>query len=141
MELPINVEGHKLIIRVEDRVENDNTLIDIFIPEYSKSSFLTFTENNGVIVNIEVNKEFVPNDLGNLVGLINSIESLLIPILSSKQNKKEFVEIEDNDTSTIEDAEEIRSPFNPNEIKIIVEPKTIDHLVTRLRYNEIDLNT
>jgi len=53
----------------------------------------------------------------------------------------DFLEIEKLDEDIIEDTEDIISPFDPKDIKIIVEPKTIDHLVTRLRYNEIDLNT
>lgn len=140
LEIPVNAEGQEFIIKVKDRVVNDTTLIDIIISEISESPLITFTENNGVIVNIEVNNDLMPNDLENLGGFINSIESVLVPIIS-KQIKKEYIEIEDSDTTTIEDSEDIISPFNPNEIKIIVEPKTIDHLVTRLRYNEIDLNT
>jgi len=47
---------------------------------------------------------------------------------------------EDDDTSTYE-AGDIISPFAPKDINIVVEPKTIDHLVARLRYDEIDMNT
>lgn len=36
---------------------------------------------------------------------------------------------------------EITKPFNPKDISIIVEPKTIGQLVDRLRNDEIDLNT
>lgn len=49
-------------------------------------------------------------------------------------------EEEDDDTETVEH-EDIISPFAPKDIKIVVEPKTIDHLVARLRYDEIDMNT
>jgi hypothetical protein len=38
-------------------------------------------------------------------------------------------------------SDDIVKPFAPKDIKIIVEPKTIDHLVSRLKHNEIDLNT
>lgn len=36
---------------------------------------------------------------------------------------------------------DIVSPFDPKKIKITVEQKTIDNLVQRLKFNEIDLNT
>lgn len=53
----------------------------------------------------------------------------------------EFEEIEETEEGTVVDETDLVSPFDPKDIKIIVEPKTIDHLVTRLRYEEIDLNT
>lgn len=53
----------------------------------------------------------------------------------------EPIEIEGKEEDATEENTDIVSPFDPKDIKIIVEPKTIDHLVTRLRYNEIDLNT
>lgn len=53
----------------------------------------------------------------------------------------DIIEIESGDESLSDDVDDIKSPFNPKDIKIIVEPKTLDHLVTRLRHNEIDLNT
>ncbi|MGN6567405.1 MAG: winged helix-turn-helix domain-containing protein, partial [Flavipsychrobacter sp.] len=53
----------------------------------------------------------------------------------------DVLEIEDQDDESNFDGDDIISPFDPKDIKIIVEPKTIDHLVTRLRYEEIDLNT
>lgn len=57
------------------------------------------------------------------------------------ENEEEILEIEQLDNEDSSEEEDIKSPFDPKDIKIIVEPKTIDHLVTRLRYNEIDLNT
>lgn len=56
----------------------------------------------------------------------------------------ETTEVEGNnedDENRSEDNEDIISPFAPKDIRIVVEPKTIDHLVTRLRYDEIDMNT
>ena len=58
-----------------------------------------------------------------------------------KEEENEIIEIEETEEGTSEDVDDIVSPFDPKDIKIIVEPKTIDHLVTRLRYEEIDLNT
>jgi len=58
-----------------------------------------------------------------------------------EQENNELIEIEATDEDSIEDVDDIVSPFDPKDIKIIVEPKTIDHLVQRLRFNEIDLNT
>jgi hypothetical protein len=55
----------------------------------------------------------------------------------------EILEIEqqvDEDESSVESGD-IVSPFDPKDIKIIVEPKTIDHLVSRILHDEIDLNT
>jgi hypothetical protein len=56
---------------------------------------------------------------------------------------EELLEVEESndENQTSEIGDDIIVPFDPKDIKIIVEPKTIDHLVTRLRYNEIDLNT
>jgi len=51
------------------------------------------------------------------------------------------IEFSKEDSSDEDEREDIVSPFAPKDIKIIVEPRTIDHLVTRLRHNEIDLNT
>ncbi|MDQ3108292.1 MAG: DUF262 domain-containing protein [Bacteroidota bacterium] len=61
----------------------------------------------------------------------------------SNKHKREDVlfEIEQPEDEVLESAEDIVSPFDPKDIKIIVEPKTIDHLVSRLRFDEIDLNT
>lgn len=36
---------------------------------------------------------------------------------------------------------EITSPFDPKKIKITVEQKTIDNLVQRIKFNELDMNT
>lgn len=58
-----------------------------------------------------------------------------------QEENKELIEIEATDEDSIEDVDDIVSPFDPKDIKIIVEPKTIDHLVQRLRFDEIDLNT
>lgn len=58
-----------------------------------------------------------------------------------KSQIEETIEIENFDEEINNDSEDIKSPFEPKDIKIIVEPRTIDHLVTRLRYDEIDLNT
>ena len=59
-----------------------------------------------------------------------------------RENREDILEIEENeDDESMVGLEDIVRPFNPKDIKIIVEPKTIDHLVSRLRYNEIDLNT
>lgn len=59
----------------------------------------------------------------------------------SEDSEDDIIEVEDIDEENTDENEDIVSPFDPKDIKIIVEPKTIDHLVTRLRYNEIDLNT
>lgn len=54
----------------------------------------------------------------------------------------EILDIEqpEEDDSSI-DLKDPVSPFDPKDIKIIVEPKTIDHLVSRIRHKEIDMNT
>jgi len=57
------------------------------------------------------------------------------------KEETEIIEIEETEEGVSEEVDDIVSPFDPKDIKIIVEPKTIDHLVTRLRYDEIDLNT
>lgn len=55
----------------------------------------------------------------------------------------EIIEIEQipHDEESSVGLGEISKPFNPRDINIIVEPKTIGQLVTRLIYDEIDLNT
>ncbi|EOR93031.1 hypothetical protein ADIARSV_3831 [Arcticibacter svalbardensis MN12-7] len=53
----------------------------------------------------------------------------------------DFVEVDKVDEEPLIDIGEMVSPFDPKDIKIIVEPKTIDHLVARLRNKEIDMNT
>lgn len=60
---------------------------------------------------------------------------------SSEEFENDIVEIDIQEDEPLIDIEDITSPFDPKDIKIIVEPKTIDHLVSRLRYNEIDMNT
>ena len=60
-----------------------------------------------------------------------------------KEEDEEIVEIEQppqDDESSV-GLGEITKPFNPKDINIIVEPKTIGQLVTRLKFDEIDLNT
>jgi len=56
---------------------------------------------------------------------------------------EDLIEIEASDENLDDEPEnpDLKSPFDPKEIRIIVEPKTIDHLVTRLRHDEIDLYT
>ena len=63
-------------------------------------------------------------------------------VSKSKTELDEIVEIEpeESEESSL-GIEDIVSPFDPKDIQIIVEPKTIDHLVSRLRHSEIDLNT
>ncbi len=65
-----------------------------------------------------------------------------MPILKKIKSEDEILEIEpeEGDESSL-GIEDIVSPFDPKDIQIIVEPKTIDHLVSRLRHSEIDLNT
>ncbi len=46
--------------------------------------------------------------------------------------------IEHTDESEVE--LDIKQPFDPKDINITVEPKTMDNLVQRLKYNEIDLD-
>jgi hypothetical protein len=59
-----------------------------------------------------------------------------------KRNDEELLEIEiQEDEESPVGLDQIISPFNPKDIKIIVEPKTIDHLVSRIRHDEIDMNT
>ena len=66
----------------------------------------------------------------------------MTPLSKLKEEEKEILEIEpQEDEETSSALENIVSPFDPKDIKIIVEPKTIDHLVSRLRHDEIDLNT
>jgi hypothetical protein len=59
----------------------------------------------------------------------------------SEEFETDLVELDVQEEEPLIDIEDIISPFDPKDIKIIVEPKTIDHLVTRLRYDEIDMNT
>jgi hypothetical protein len=47
-------------------------------------------------------------------------------------------EFEDNISDSQED---IKSPFDPKDIKISIEPKSMDSLLTRMKQNAIDLNT
>lgn len=53
-----------------------------------------------------------------------------------------FTEDPDNLESTDESEVEveIKEPFDPKDINITVEPKTMDNLIQRLRYDEIDLD-
>ncbi|MFI5137867.1 MAG: winged helix-turn-helix domain-containing protein [Sphingobacteriales bacterium] len=60
---------------------------------------------------------------------------------NESDDDEDILEIENQEEDAYEVGDDIKSPFDPKDIKIIVEPKTIDHLVTRLRHNEIDLNT
>ncbi|WP_375446927.1 DUF262 domain-containing protein [uncultured Fibrella sp.] len=46
--------------------------------------------------------------------------------------------VEPTDESTVED--DIKEPFDPKDINITVEPKTMDNLIQRLKHNEIDLD-
>jgi len=59
----------------------------------------------------------------------------------SLEFEDDIVEVDTTEDEPLIDIGEIVSPFDPKDIKILVEPKTIDHLITRLRYNEIDMNT
>ncbi len=59
----------------------------------------------------------------------------------SEEFETDLIEVDIQEDEPLIDLEDIVSPFDPKDIKIIVEPKTIDHLVTRLRYHEIDMNT
>lgn len=58
-----------------------------------------------------------------------------------EEDDDDILEVEANEEEDNTELEDIISPFDPKDIKIIVEPKTIDHLVARLRYDEIDMNT
>lgn len=58
-----------------------------------------------------------------------------------KVSNHEPLEIESFEEEVNEHIEDIVSPFDPKDIKIIVEPKTIDHLVQRMKFDEIDMNT
>ena len=63
-------------------------------------------------------------------------------ILNDNDETGDFLQVElEIDDASEEELNEVKSPFDPKLIKIIVEPKTIDHLVQRLLYDEIDLNT
>ncbi|MEZ0484570.1 DUF262 domain-containing protein [Fibrella aquatica] len=46
--------------------------------------------------------------------------------------------VEPTDESTVED--DIKEPFDPKDINITVEPKTMDNLIQRLKHKEIDLD-
>jgi hypothetical protein len=48
--------------------------------------------------------------------------------------------IEENENDSISQ-DDIKNPFDPKDIKISVEPKSLDSLITRMRHEEIDLNT
>lgn len=56
-----------------------------------------------------------------------------------KDKEFDFEEEQQGMVSTEED--DIKSPFDPKEIKIVVEPKTIDALVARIKNDEIDMFT
>lgn len=60
-----------------------------------------------------------------------------------KEEDEELLEIEqpEQDEDSSVGLGEITKPFNPKDINILVEPKTIGQLVTRLKFDEIDLNT
>ncbi|MGV3612775.1 MAG: DUF262 domain-containing protein [Fluviicola sp.] len=52
------------------------------------------------------------------------------------------MELEGTDPSADEvNSSEITSPFDPKKIKITVEQKTIDNLVQRIKFEELDMNT
>ncbi len=56
-------------------------------------------------------------------------------------SESEIQEIEQTDESATTGTDDIISPFDPKEIKIIIEPKTVGGLISRMENNEIDLNT
>lgn len=65
-----------------------------------------------------------------------------------KKIRKEKAELSDLDIEGIDvndgfdiNQGDIKNPFDPKEIKISVEPKSLDSLITRMRHDEIDLNT
>ena len=69
---------------------------------------------------------------------------LIMPTLKKvSDDDEEILEIEEQqqDEDSSVGLGEITKPFNPKDINIIVEPKTIGQLVTRLKFDEIDLNT
>lgn len=90
---------------------------------------------------------------GRQISNINSeevrkfVKSLDIKSIESEEfnsdDEYDNIEIESKDEQDDDHSEneDIISPFAPKDIKIVVEPKTIDHLVARLRYDEIDMNT
>jgi hypothetical protein len=59
-------------------------------------------------------------------------------------NSNEEVELEgtgENEENELDSHADIRNPFDPKDIKISVEPKSMDSLLIRMRQNAIDLNT
>src|SRR6185436_17885194 len=69
-----------------------------------------------------------------------------MPTLKKFKQEEEIIEIEQpKQEEDYEDSSvglgEITKPFNPKDITIIVEPRTIGQLVDRLKNNEVDLNT
>jgi len=47
----------------------------------------------------------------------------------------------ESDIESIDESGEINRPFDPNEIKISTQQLTIQHLIERLEFNEINLYT
>jgi hypothetical protein len=75
---------------------------------------------------------------------IKTLQEFIMPTLKKvKEEEDEILEIEESqqEEESSVGLGEITKPFNPKDINIIVEPKTIGQLVTRLKFNEIDLNT
>jgi len=50
-------------------------------------------------------------------------------------------ELEDPNNNEGECLDPIMEPFNPTDIDIVVEPKSLDALIERIKHNEIDMNT
>jgi len=86
-----------------------------------------------------VDKDEIKRAVSNGSTKLNELEEESETLEEEETFEVEGME-EDDDLSSGEH-EDIISPFAPKDIKIVVEPKTIDHLVARLRYDEIDMNT
>jgi len=51
------------------------------------------------------------------------------------------LELIDSDDAEGEFFDTVMEPFNPSDIDIVIEPKSLDSLIERIKHNEIDMNT
>lgn len=55
-----------------------------------------------------------------------------------KMNERDYKEIEEEKENLEED---LKEPFDPKDIDVVIEPKSLDSIIARIKHQEIDLNT
>jgi len=130
------IETTKLMLALEANNDSDS--------EFQRLVELSELPLSEIITRVGTTESNAANAVKILPGIAEQLGDI------ERKNNRSFpvnAELEGDDENTITDEDEadeiedIISPFDPKDIKIIVEPKTIDHLVQRLKYDEIDLNT